>query len=81
MAIIKTLVCADVTVPDGAVISDCPSVSQYWLDVQLADNTFLQEALYTIDTEVVAAIFGGTLLLFVTGMGAGWLVNAIKMAR
>jgi len=35
----------------------------------------------TIDLETIEVIFGSSLFLFVIGIGAGWMVNIIKMAR
>ena len=45
------------------------------------DTAFFQEALYNVDPATVEAIFGGGLLLFVTGLGAGWVVNVLRQAR
>ena len=45
------------------------------------DQASLEFALITIDPDIVGAIVGGGLVLFVTGIGAGWLVNIIKQAR
>lgn len=51
------------------------------INLTVPDSAFFQEALYNVDPLVVEAIFGGGLLLFVTGLGAGWAVHMIKQAR
>jgi len=81
MATIKALICIDGSVLDGSGIASCPTASQQWQEIQLTDSTFLEDALYNVDTETVSAIFGGALLLFVVGMGCGWVHQALKQAR
>jgi len=41
----------------------------------------VQDLIVNVDPAVVEAIFGAGLFLFVTGLGAGWLVNIIRQAR
>jgi len=77
MAIIRVATCA-VEQPDG---TRCSSTDIIWVDVSYVDIVTLNDILFTVDIETVSAIFGGGLLLFITGIGAGWMVKMLNMIR
>jgi len=67
------------SVPSADFLS-CDSGLAYQT-IEVYDQSALELALITLDLDIVGAIFGGGLTLFVTGIAAGMLVNIIKQAR
>jgi len=77
MPIIQTCIDASVT----GTNDPCPSGSILWQDVEIMTYQNMTDLFLTIDLETIEVIFGSSLFLFVIGIGAGWMVNIIKMAR
>lgn len=77
-------ICEDLAGNSVWVIQTQAESDSYVLGIVQAYNQSamtIQDLIINIDPAIVEAIFGGALLLFVTGLGAGWLVNIVKQAR
>lgn len=63
---------------DGALLASCPTNDLIFTEVEVPEFADYQAAFITLDLDVVEVMFGAMLMLFVVGLGVGWMIRLLK---